>query len=254
VQAAYLAEANPSAISHAVRDVLERHGALVTEHVSSRVRFHALADGSKWSWDRAGYVGIYQRFGEKEVEVRLDLKARWPHRILWTVASVNVLVWLVTAIWNPPGTTWFVFAFLTGLALIVSGLVYLNTWRGVNALERQLMVEFEAEFQKDHVAAAMIDLEQRELEDAEAALAGEIERIRLAKARKDAPKPAKPAKEKAPLMARAGKMKLAFGKKKDADEEAAPLPTPPVDEEAQKQARLAALREEIERRKREGGV
>lgn len=244
MQAAYLDEADPGAISHAVRDVLERHGALVTEHVSSRVRFHAMQDGSRWSWDRAGYVGIYQRYGEKEVEVRLDVKARWPHRILWTIATINAVVWISAAILNPPGTTWFLLAFACGMALVVAGLVHLNTLRGVRDLERRLMDEFEAEFTKDHVAAAILTMEQRELEDAEARLAGEIERLRIHKARKDAPKPAR---EKAPRASVSGRLKLSFRKRPDEPE------APPQDEEAQKRDRLEALRAELERRKREGG-
>lgn len=250
MKAAFLDEAEPSAVSHAVRDVLERHGALVTEHVTSRVRFHSLSGGSGWSWTRAGYVGIYQPYGEKEVEVRLALRARWPHRILWTVASINVIVWLVTLLVNPPGTTWFVLAALTGLALVVAGIVHLNTWSGVARQEAQLMEEFEAELRKTGAGAAIERDEARRLRDAEAALAGEVERVRVERARKAEPKPAK---TKTPKPARSGGPKLSFGRKKD------PAAPPQADSEADdddespeaKRARLLALKAELERR-REG--
>lgn len=251
MQAAFLEDAQPGAVSHAVRDVLEREGALVTEHVSSRVRFRSLPTGSRWSWNRSGYVGIYQRAGEKEVELRLVLRARWPHRLFWWTALVDLLVAIGAFVFNPPGTTWFVLAFVTGLALVVTGLLYLNTWRSVRAQERALMLGFEEELRKDRVGAALVTLEERSLAEAEAALEGEVERVRLDRERRRAPKEPKPEKVKAPKEAAArGGLKLSFGRRKEKPEE----PAAPASDETleQKRARLLARRAELEREQQEG--
>ena len=225
MQQAFLDQAEQTSVSHAIRDVLEKRGALVTEHVSSRVRFHLA--GSRLEWQREGYVGVYQRLGEKDVEVRLVLRAKWPHRILWTVALVDVLGALLTFVLNPPGTTWFVVAFLEGTALLVAGLLYLNTWTSAREEERALMREFEAEFHTDAVAVVIEGADEREQRDAEAALQGEVEMVRVERDRKAAPKP-----ERKP--ARAPKFKLGLRKKE------------PEESPDETRARLLARKAELE--------
>lgn len=189
MQAAYLADAQPEAVSHAVRDVLERRGALVREHRPSRVLFDGPPTGEPWSWTRTGYVGIFQHLGEKEVEVALRLRARWPARILWIVALANVILAVATAILNPPGTTWFLMAMLTGFALLVAALVQVGTLKRVRAEERRLIAEFEEEFAKGLPQAVVETQEERELREAEAALEGELTRRRVDRERRPAAKP-----------------------------------------------------------------
>lgn len=253
MQAAFLDDAQPAAISHAVRDVLERRGALISEHVSSRVRFHSLPTGSKHTWTREGYVGIYQHVGEKEVEVRMTLRARWPQRLFWMTALATLLITIVTFVLDPPGTTWFFLAFVTGLALLITGLLYMNTWRSAREQERALMLEFESEFAKDHVAARLVTLEERELQAAEEALEGEVERVRVTQGRKNARRPPKrERKEKAakePKPARTAGFKLSFGKKRDETEtQEAPAETP-----EEKRARLLARKAELEAQQQKPG-
>lgn len=182
VRSAFLDEAQPEQLSRAVRDVLERRGALVVEHRHSRVRFTSQA-GRSLSWLRSGYVGIYQHAGEQEAEVRLRLRARWPWRILWIVALANVLVTAVAFVVNPNGTTWSLLAIVTGFALLAAGLVYVATLKGVREDERRLMEEFEAEFERDLPEASVESEEERELRELEAALEGEITRRRLDRSR-----------------------------------------------------------------------
>lgn len=185
MRSAFLDDADPEAISHAVRAVLERKGAMVTEHRHSRVRFAGLKPHAL-SWSRAGYVGIYQALGEREAEVRLQLRARWPWRILLTVASVNVAVLVLTILLDPPGTTWSVLAILTGLALIAASIIHVATLKAVRAEEKAIMDEFDAELARLPDVEIVSD-EERELQDLEAQLEGEIVRLKL-----DADRPAKP--------------------------------------------------------------
>lgn len=249
MQAAFLDEADPAAISQVVRGVLDRRGALISEHVSHRIRFASMESGSAWSWNRAGYVGIYQHYGEKSCEVRLDLRAAWPNRVLWMVAAANVLIWILTFVLNPPGTTWFVLAFLTGMALLIAGLVSLNTWRSVRAQEKDLMAEFEREFEQQNVSPTLLTAEARAIAAAEAQLEGEIARSAARAARKSQPKPVQLKVEKPAKILGASKLKLPFGKKKSDDEASA---EPASDEDADaKRARLLALKAEIERKKGE---
>jgi len=130
------------------------------------------------SWSRQGYVGIYQALGEREAEVRLLVRARWPWRILWTVCIVNVVVLLGAIFTNPPGTTWSTLAILCGLALIVGTVLYVGTLKSVREDERALMGDFEAEFGKIPDVDVETD-EARELRELEAELEGEITRRRI---------------------------------------------------------------------------
>ena len=256
VKAAYLDHADPAQVAHAVRDVLERRGALVSEHLHSRVRFRGLTP-ARHTWSREGYVGIYQRLGEREVEVRLLLRARWPWRLLWTVALANVLAVVAILATRPSGTMVFLATFLMAFALLVAGIVYLQTWRPVRREERELMDEMEAEFQRDISGVRVVDDEARALAEAEAELAGEIERRRLARERREHPLP----------KAKGARFSLRPGRK---PEPAADAPAPPAAAEAgsvlseysdeqledrrrdllRRKAELEARRREMERRER----
>lgn len=187
MKAAFLDDAEPVAVSHAVRDVLEQRGALVSEHLHSRVRFRGLTPG-KYAWSRDGYVGIYQNTGERSVEVRLLLRARWPYRILLGVATLNVLGIIATIALQPSGTVFFLVAFLAAFALLAAGVLYLGTLKHVRAEERALMDAFEAEFQKDIAGASILDQEEAELRRLEAELEGEIARRRVKAQRKGEPR------------------------------------------------------------------
>lgn len=179
MRSAFLEDADPAAVSQAVRRVLDERGALVREHTSTRIRFTAQAPDGAWSWTRSGYVGVFQRYAERDVEVRLLLRARWPHRIFWGTAAVVLAACLVTVLANLPGTMWFLTSMLGGLALLVATLLYMNTWRAVREEERALMQALEAGFQAGGVATALEQEEARELRDLEAALEAEVERRRV---------------------------------------------------------------------------
>lgn len=205
MRSAFLDDAEPEAISHAVRNVLERRGALISEHRHSRVRFHGLRPHTL-SWSRAGYVGIYQHLGEREAEVRLRLRARWPWRLLWSVALTNVLITVGAFAIGPPGTTWSVLAILTALALITAAVIYVATIKSVRAEESALIQDFEAEFSRIPDVEVMSD-EARELAALEAELEAEIVRRRIEANRSPKEKREKgtrfslfPKKEKAPSM------------------------------------------------------
>ena len=251
VKRAFLDSAVPSDVSHAVRDVVERQGFLVSEHVSGRVRFRGVPRGARHEWTRMGYVGIFQRFGETEVEVRLLLRALWPWRILWTVAAVNVVAALATIVTNPPVNTWIFVAGVCGFALLVAGLLYLNTLRPVRDEERLLMEDLEEEFRRVLPAARLEDALTRADREAELVLEGEVTARRVALARKE--------EAPAPRSARKGfRFNLLPGRR-------APPPTPPSDapsnapseapaepEEGveERRARLLARKAELEARRR----
>lgn len=250
MKAAFLDEADPEAVSHAVRHVLEEKGALVTEHRHSRVRFEGSPPLAPPAWKRQGYVGIYQRVGEKDVEVRLVLRARWPWRILVTVALVNVLVTVATILVNPPGTVWFLFAFLGGFALLVAILLHVNTLKHVRIEERQLMDAFEEAFRAGLADAHVLDLEEKRLADAEAQLEAELTRRRLDRDRADEPRPARTKPRfslrpgrKAPPAPEAGEV---------APAEAGDVAAASDAELEARRAALLARKAEIEARRREG--
>lgn len=235
MRAAYLDEAEPEAISHAVRDVLERRGALISEHRHSRVKFHGLKP-QKLSWPRAGYVGIYQHIGEREAEVRLLLRARIPWRVLWTVCVVNVVFLLLAFATNPAPTAWTMLAVVGGLALIAAGVLYIGTLKSVRNEERAIMEEFERAF------AALPDVdvetdEERELRDLEAEIEGEITRRKLVAARP-------------PRAPGTGRFRLIPGRKKSADEEEA-LPEDRREALLRRKAELEARKAEREARETE---
>lgn len=206
MRSAFLDDAEPEAISHAVRQVLERRGALVNEHRHSRVKFSGIKPQGL-SWGRAGYVGIFQALGEREAEVRLILRARVPWRILWTVCVLNVLTLLVAILTQPAGTTWSVLAILGGLALIGASVTYVGTLKAVRAEERSLMDDFEAEFAKIP-DVNVEDEEARELRELEAELEGEITRRAI---QRDRP-------PRAPRSSEKGKRFSLFPGRRSADE------------------------------------
>jgi hypothetical protein len=150
------------------------------------------------------------------------------------------------------------------MALVIAGLVSLNTWRSVRDQERDLMLEFEREFATERVSSKLLTQEERALAQAEADLEGEVERLRVDATRKNAPKPVKAPKEKKEKPAKAAssaaspasRLKLSFGKKKeektDAESAVPPETAPRTDEDPDaKRARLLALKAEIERKKGE---
>lgn len=183
----YLDEADPEALSHAVREVLQAQGWYVSEHRHSRVRFFGTPPGARFSWTRDGYVGIYQPLGETSAEVRVRVRARWPWRILLAVAAVDLVACIATFLVNPGGTGWSLVAILTGFSLLVAGLVYVNTLSRARAEERALADAFEASF------AALPDA-QVEREDArlartqEAQLEGEIVHAQIERQREPSPR------------------------------------------------------------------
>ncbi|GEM_PF-7088164 len=186
---AFLDEGRPEEVAHAIRQVVEARGALVREHVARRVRFADQPKGRAWLRD--GYVGIYQPLGEPQVEVRLLLRARWPWRILWTVALLNLVLALVLVITAPDGNTWFLAAFAGGFALLAAALVHLNTLEPVRQEEAAWMEAFEQELRRELPETELEDALQHERRAAELELEGEIAQRRVARARKSAPKPPK---------------------------------------------------------------
>lgn len=236
---AFLDDARPADVSHAVRDVLERRGALVSEHVSGRVRFRGLPSGARHAWTRAGYVGIFQRLGETEVEVRLVLRARWPWRILLAVAALNLVAAALVVGTDPPPNTWIFVAFVGGFALLVAALLHLNTVRPVREEERLLLDDFETEFRRVLPSLHVEDDETRRLRLAEMELEGEVTARRVAKARRSEPPAPRPA-------GKGLRFNLFPGKK-------APPPAPPEGEAAapaetpeERRARLLARKAELE--------
>lgn len=183
MRSAFLDDARSEALTHAVRDVLERRGALVSEHRHSRVRFQGPPSPHRLTWAREGYVGVYQPHGEAQAEVRLILRARWPWRILVGVAAASLATFLVTLAVNPSGTTWSVLAILCGFALLASGIVYVNTLKSVREEERRLMEDIEAALHHEVPDARVETEEERELRELEAELEGEITQRRVVGAR-----------------------------------------------------------------------
>lgn len=233
---AFLDEGDPEQIALAVRGVVERRGGLVSEHIARRVRFTDQPAGRAWL--RAGYVGLYQPLGEPQVEVRLVLRARWPWRILWGVAALNLALALLLVVTSPDGNTWFLAAFVGGFALLAAALVHVATLQPVREEEAAWMTAFEEEIHREIPQAAIEDAFAHERREAELELEGEIAQRRVSRARKSAPKPPKAEKGKR------------FSLRPKAKE-----PEPPAEPEESPEERLARLRArkaELEAQQRKG--
>lgn len=68
-------------VARHVREAVEDVGGIVAHHTSRKTEFDHL-DHGEGTWRRAGYVGTYQRFKEKPVQVRVRVWAQWPRRLL----------------------------------------------------------------------------------------------------------------------------------------------------------------------------
>lgn len=234
VKRAFLDEANPQEVSHAVRSVVEARGALVAEHLSSRVRFTDRPQGKAFLRD--GYVGIYQPYGEPQVELRLVLRARWPWLILWSVALVDLVMALLFFIVAPEGNAWIVGAALGGFALLAAALVHLNTLQPIREEESAWLAAFEDALRRELPEASVEDATAHEQREAELELEGEIAERRLARARKSAPKA-----PKAPKAAKPPGKRFALLPRKE------PVPAAPPEESAEDRlARLRARKAELE--------
>jgi hypothetical protein len=234
VKRAFLDEADPQEVAHAVRLVVERRGGLVREHVTSRVRFTDQPKGKAWLRD--GYVGIYQPLGEPQVELRLALHARWPRRLVWLVALADLVMAILFFVLSPEGNAWIVGAALGFFALLAAGLVYLNTLEPVREEEKVWIAAFDAELRQELPETSLEDDVAHELRQHELELEGEIAQRRVTKARKNEPKPVKqpkPPKEK-------GKRFALLPKKKDAEA------APPEETPEERLAKLRARKAEIE--------
>jgi hypothetical protein len=137
-----VSEAPVSRVAQHVRDTVEDGGGIVAHHTSRKTEFDHL-DVSDQSWRRAGYVGTYQRFREKPVQVRVRVWAQWPRRLLsgsvylgFAVALVFFLASLVE-IAIPPNA--WIFTSLPILALIaIAFLMYTSSMADSETVERRI--------------------------------------------------------------------------------------------------------------------
>lgn len=241
MKVAYLEEADQTVVAEVVRNLLKARGALVTEFTHTRVKFEGFRRDD-YSFTKGGTVGVYQRVGEKEVQLRIKVEATIPSRIFWRTVFIELLAAFLLLAWNPSPTAVTLGAVGLWTGFVVVFLIYLGTWRTSAALEREILRDLVETLRVREDGPKAIELaEERSLREFEEDLDAEVAKARMKATRTVA---AAPTPAAAPAKAKAGGFKLpAFSKKKDA----------PTDEAAAaKAARIAALREELERRKKSG--
>lgn len=114
----------------------------MANHTAHRTEFDHLDFGDQ-AWRRAGYVGSYQRFKEKPVQVRIRVWAQWPRRLL--VGSIYIgfavaLVFFLLSILGMaiPANVWIFTALPILAAIAISFLMYTSSVPESQAAEERL--------------------------------------------------------------------------------------------------------------------
>lgn len=235
MKTAYLEDADQAAVAAAVADLIRARGGLVTEATHSHVRFEGLNPGREYSFSKGGYVGVYHHVGEKEVELRLRVEASVPARIFWWTVLADLVGAILLFVLGPSGSVWVSLGALMYAAFLAALLLYVGTFRSTWHVERELFQEFLDRVRElPNVRGGVETREERAEREFNEAVEGELAARAVRAERKAQSSAPKPAKER-----RALKVSLPFARK----------PAPPAESPEEKRARLARLREEIERRK-----
>ncbi len=249
---AYLKEADQEEVARTVREVLQNRGARITEHTRSHTRFDGVRDDDS-GFTKGGYVGTYQHVGEREMQLRFDVKATITRRMLWRTVTVELLVLLLLLLWNPSPNTWVVAGALLWIVLVATALLHLLTRRSSNRLEEMLLDATLEELQGATTEA--LRQEDRELqrleEEVEAQVLGErlkAKRRQSADGTDDTGDPSDSEGERRDLLERIRGLRERIASARAEDEDAG---EPDPDEaRREKLERIQELRRAIEERKR----
>lgn len=156
-----------SRVAQHVREVVEEAGGIVAHHTSRKTEFDHVDYGDQ-AWRRAGYVGTYQRYQEKPVQVRIRVWAQWPRRLL--VGSIYVgfavaLLFFALSILEAaiPPNVWIFTAIPILAAIAASLLMYTSSMADSEGAEEEieaLLVERLAE--DEEIAGQIYDVEDWE--------------------------------------------------------------------------------------------
>lgn len=162
-----VSQAPVSRVAQHVRDAVEDGGGIVAHHTSRTTEFDHLDFGEQ-TWRRAGYVGTYQRFKEKPVEVRIRVWAQWPRRLLagsiylgFFVAFLFFLASLIEITFPP--NVW-IFTALPILAVIATAfLMYTSSISDSEVAEQRIASDLVERLTEDEqVPGQVYDLEDWE--------------------------------------------------------------------------------------------
>lgn len=148
-----VSEARVSRVAKHAREIVEEAGGIVAKHSSRRTEFDHLDYGDE-AWRRAGYVGTYQRFKEKPVQVRVRVWAQWPRRLLtgsvylgFALALVFFLASLIEITFPP--NVW-IFTALPILAVIATAfLMYTSSREDSQRAEHRIETELVERIRED---------------------------------------------------------------------------------------------------------
>lgn len=121
-----------------VRDAVEELGGVVSEHALVRTRFDTLRPGGE-AFARAGYVGVYQPFGEARVTLRVRVWARWPRRLVHIILALGAFAALAMFLLRPDPSVWILGSIAAWSALGLAFLVYAGTFDVTRRIETQLV-------------------------------------------------------------------------------------------------------------------
>ncbi|MHB8604204.1 MAG: sulfite exporter TauE/SafE family protein [Thermoplasmatota archaeon] len=189
---AYLDDADQEKVAETVRDAVKARGALVTEATHSHVRFEGWNADTEWSFEKGGYVGVYQHTGEQEVRLVARVEATTPARVFWTTLFVETALivgfFLYMALSSFLGigsvtldsTTAILAAALLWTVFLVALLVYLGTIASSRRAEGKLLDGL-LETLRAHPEAAKAVFSERErtVQEFEEKLEGELAKRKL---------------------------------------------------------------------------
>jgi hypothetical protein len=162
-----VSEAPVSRVTQHVREVVEEAGGIVAHHTSRKTEFDHLDYGSQ-AWRRAGYVGTYQRFQERPVQVRVRVWAQWPRRLLagsiYLGFVVAILFFAVSILGLAiPPNVW-IFTAAPLLALIAGSLLmYTSSMSDSEGAEQRIEAELVERLREDEeVPGEIYDVEDWE--------------------------------------------------------------------------------------------
>lgn len=159
----YVEEAEQARISEGVAKVVREMGGVVDTHTPSVVEFEHLNPGGRYSFSKAGYVGIYQRFGERGLELVLQVFAVSPYRLFWTTVVLELLVVGLIFGAGPPIAVWFLASLVLWAALVAAALIYLGTWYSSRQLEAEMLDRVRTEVGRGRSVLTPMELEEKEL-------------------------------------------------------------------------------------------
>ncbi|HVL87336.1 MAG TPA: hypothetical protein VM681_04910 [Candidatus Thermoplasmatota archaeon] len=230
----FVDEGEQAKVAEAAARVAGDVGAVVTTKTPAVVEFVDWRPG-EGSFARQGYVGIYQKFGDPELQILVDVAAESARRLFWTTVLLELLVIALVFALAPPISAWFAASVVLWAAFVVVALVYVGTWRLSGLLEREFLERLRQEVSRQGAVRTPMEIEEA------TARARVLAKVRIAQLKKDlrASRPSPSARDL-----------FRFGRAAT-DEGASETERAAQDKDEEKRQRLLALKRELDEKRRD---